>query len=180
MACPHLAGAVALLLSKRPGMTPEEVYALFQEWAIPRGEKTLWGWGQLDLSPLKDLPAERPRDETPPKLGSLSARSTSGGWVIEFTSTELARSEILFEKGASVGSLRYGERHRFRGKGSPPSRGFRVRLVDPAGNSFLSDPQTFPPSGCGCLLYTTGNPPLSLLLILILLGGSLLLKIIKV
>jgi len=152
MATPHLAGAVALLLMKRPDLTPEEILAFFQQWAIPRGERTLWGWGALDLSPLKDLPGEEPRDRTPPGLRSLSARYTSGGWVIEFASTELARAEILFDGGKDLGTLRYGERHRFKGKGSPPSRGFRVRLVDPAGNTRLSEPQSFPPPGCGCFL----------------------------
>jgi subtilisin family serine protease len=58
MACPHVAGAVALLLEANPNLTPAEIKQILQETAEPRGHASYadvnpvyninYGWGIVD------------------------------------------------------------------------------------------------------------------------------------
>jgi len=53
MAAPRIAGAVALLLSKRPEMTPNEVKLALKKCAVDlRFSRNRQGWGMLDINGL--------------------------------------------------------------------------------------------------------------------------------
>jgi subtilisin family serine protease len=53
MACPHAAGAAALLLQKYPSYTPGQVYNAFKDNAntsfLPSTPNEIWGYGKLDI-----------------------------------------------------------------------------------------------------------------------------------
>ena len=53
MAAPRIAGAVALLLQKRPRLTPNEVKLALKHAAVDMGlSPNKQGWGLLDVSRL--------------------------------------------------------------------------------------------------------------------------------
>ncbi|WP_026691049.1 S8 family peptidase [Alteribacter aurantiacus] len=49
MASPHVAGAAALLLAENPGLTNDQVRAVFNETAVPLGDHFYYGNGLIDV-----------------------------------------------------------------------------------------------------------------------------------
>ncbi len=76
MSCPHIAGCVALMLQKRSGLTPIEVFNLITDNADrpPRGEpypNNTYGWGRLNCKKVLDaIPTSV--EESKPLLSSVS------------------------------------------------------------------------------------------------------------
>lgn len=166
MAAPHLSGAIALLLRIKPDLTPEGALDLLKNFTQSATPDTKWGYGKLYFPPLSTFtlsPASLFLDQTPPQVSEIFSQRDRRGWVVELRTSELTRAEILFEGGEALSTLRFGERHRFRGSGSPPSLGFRIRLSDPSGNQWLSEPYRFHPRGCGCALWITNRATAPLL-----------------
>ncbi len=77
-ATPHVGGALAIIYSAFPGISPEEAYQVLVNGALDAGDPgpdTTWGFGKLRL-----LPAIQHGDNT---LGSVAGNVTSNGQDLE-------------------------------------------------------------------------------------------------
>jgi len=57
-ATPHVAGAAALILSKQPDLSPDELHSVFRLIGVdmgPEGKDNFCGWGRLDMNEYENI-----------------------------------------------------------------------------------------------------------------------------
>ncbi len=113
MAAPHVAGAIALMFSVDPDLTPTEIRSILTSTATQDGRtgsvpNSLWGWGKLDVAAAVQEVIElgpEPPPETEVPVIELAANPVSGVAQFEYSvpaGTTTATLRIYDVSGALV------------------------------------------------------------------------------
>ncbi len=178
MACPHIAGAVALLFDRNNGLNITETIGLLensatQDSATGTTPNNDWGYGKLNALALVQSATTTPSDTTPPVISAVTGKSTGTSTAqIMWSTDELSSSYVHYWSKAapaqtfSTGTTTMTVAHivNLKNLGSNTTYVYQVISADPDGNISVYPPNngtdtftTAKSSSSGCTCQQAGG-----------------------